>query len=198
MHAFWKVLLVTVGTTGTYETVVQLKEHAERAYHWQVARAYCDMVGKPLLRIGMSRSAFDGDPGDVTLDIDSRVLDIPGGVLGDERDMPFPDKYFGCCFNQHTLEHLHTAEDVELAVNEGMRVADYQVLLAPSPHSIYATLFCPSHYLRMWFDNENQRIVVRDNKWRTGLGFDGEGNRGDLGQAMVIYEELNLPVIVKG
>jgi hypothetical protein len=152
----------------------------------------------------MHRGPFEPPNGDVTLDIDPEVEKIPGGVLGDERFMPFADREFSFCFNEHTLEHLHSAADVELAVNECRRVADYTVLLCPSPYSIFATFFCPSHRLRLWFDSDNNKIIVRENGWRTGVGKVYTGDTGgvtigknSIGQAMVFkYEELKPPVII--
>jgi ubiquinone/menaquinone biosynthesis C-methylase UbiE len=83
--------------------------------------------------------------------------------------MPFRNKQFGACFNEHTLEHLETAEDVEKAVNECVRVADLTVLLAPTPYGLYANLLCPTHYLRMWFENGKIRVI--DNRYLTGIGY---------------------------
>lgn len=156
---------------ATYELVIQLQETAERKDYYAMARDYCDRVGKPLLRIGMRRSFLEPPNGDFTLDIDPAVLKVPGGVLGDERDMPFADKQFGASFNEHTLEHLRDAESVQAAVNECVRVADMAIFLAPSPYSIYASLFCPTHNLRLWFDEEKNTIRVEKNKLSTGLGF---------------------------
>lgn len=195
MHFLWKIALAAL----TYEGVIQVKEHKERHDYFNWARGYCDSVGKELLRIGMRRSGLEPPNGDVTLDIDPEVLNIAGGVQGDERFMPFRDKEFGVCFNEHTLEHLHSAEDVEMAIKECRRVADYTVLLAPSPYSIYASLFCPSHRLRLWFDNEQNEIVVRPNDWRTGLGYSYEADTGGvvIRQAMVLsYDQIELPAII--
>lgn len=103
-----------IGLTALYEAMVQTPEFAERHMAYREARAYCDAVGKPLLRIGIRRSPLEPPNGDTTLDIDPIVLTIPGGVQRDERDMRmFSDRQFGVAFNEHTLEHLHTVEDVE-------------------------------------------------------------------------------------
>ena len=147
---------------AAYEGTVQLQEIDERYSYWRQARAYCDSVGKPLLRIGIKRGLFEPPNGDVTLDIDPIILSVPGGVKGDERDMPFTDRQFGICFNEHTMEHLHYPEDVQAAVNECCRVADYAIFLCPSPYSIIGLLH-PDHNLRIWFKKEN-RIVVQQLK----------------------------------
>ena len=200
MKTGWALLLGALSAAVVYEGAIQLSEIAERAKYWQLARAYCDAVEKPLLRIGIRRGPFEPPNGDVTLDVDTKVLDIPGGVHGDERAMPFRDKEFGIAFNEHTLEHLHTAEDVELSVNECRRVADYAILLCPSPYSWYASLFNPTHYLRLWFDPANNKIIVRPNNWNTGIGFVHEGDTGSIGkttgQAMIIYDPINIPAII--
>lgn len=167
-----------------YEGIVQVSETAERHYHFQKAREYCDKVGKPLLRIGVRRSIFEPPNGDVTLDIDPVVRGLLGGIWGDERKMPFRDKQFGYCFNEHTLEHLETPEDVALAVKECVRVADRAVFLAPSPYGLVATFFCPTHRLRLWFGQGKMFVVP--NTWRTGLGLEAPAmtNEGVLLQGI--------------
>ena len=150
---------------AAYEFEIQSTEFNERHGLWRWSRDYCSRIGKPLLRIGIRRSFLEPPNGDVTLDIDPAVLAIPGGVLGDERQMPFADKQFGVCFNEHTLEHLKTVEDVQLAVKECARVADKAVLLAPSPYSIISMLH-PNHFQRLWF--ERNRIKVSPNQWKLG------------------------------
>ena len=156
---------------GVYELGVTAHEIAERHAHWKLSREYCDEVQKPLLCIGMRRGFTEPPNGDVTLDLDPAVQDVEGGVWGDERDMPFATKEFGVCFNEHTLEHLRTVEDVQLAVNECVRVADRAVFLTPSPYSIHASLFCPHHNLRIWLDQDSNIIRVEDNTLRTGFGY---------------------------
>ena len=154
-----------------YELGLTVRGTIERHNYYNEARYYCDQVGKPLLRIGMRRLPWEPPNGDVTIDIDPEVLNLEGGVLGDERQMPFVDKQFGVAFNEHTLEHLYSPEDVEQAVNECVRVADKAVFLVPSPYSIAGNLLNPTHHLRLWFDQLNNRILVEENKYNIGLGF---------------------------
>ena len=184
---FWAI----AGIIAAYEGIIQIKEFDERHRYYNWARRYCDDVKKPLLRIGMRRSSLEPPSGDVTLDLDPEIENVEGGVYGDVRDIPYPDKTFGVTFNEHVLEHLHTAGDVEAAISECVRVADKTVLLCPSPYSIYASLFCPTHNLRLWFDAKNNKIVVRPNKWRTGMGY-----RAGIGQAIVIDEPIRLHIII--
>lgn len=151
------------------ELGVQIAEFTERHTLWSKARQFCESKGKPLLRIGMRRSFLEPPNGDVTLDFDPAVANIPSGVVGDERDMPFGDKQFGVCFNEHTLEHLHTPADVQKAINECVRVADMAIIITPSPNSQYSNMFCPTHNLRLWL--EDNVVKVAFNEYRTGFGF---------------------------
>ena len=169
------ILLVVSG----YELSLQAREIAERHHYYNIARKYCDEVGKPLLRIGIKRSPLEPPNGDYTLDIDPIVLSLPGGVLGDERSMPFANKQFGVSFNEHTLEHLHNIEDVKAAISECCRVADHAILLAPSPYSIIGLLH-PDHKLRMWFKNNNKIVVSQI--------------RGSISQAIVISNPWELAI----
>jgi len=162
----WTVVKLLVA----YEGGMTIRENAERHKYYNQARQYADSVGKPLLVVGMKRFFWQPPNGDITVDIDPEVQNIPGGVWSDEREMPFEDKTFGAVYNAHTLEHLPTVEDVEIAVNECLRIADIGVFLAPSPYSMIANMFCPAHHLRLWFDQTNNRIRVTDNRWRTGIG----------------------------
>ena len=201
-----KVVLGVLGGAAVlvvaHEVFIQVSEFNERKRYWEIARAYCDITGKKLLRVGIRRSSLEPPNGDVTIDIDMKVLDIPGGVHGDERVMPFADKEFGVCFNEHTMEHLNTPEDVELAVNECLRVADVAMFLCPSPNSLWSNLFNPTHNLRLWFDNEHNRIIVRKNTWETGLGFVYKGDTGGMGgslqasQAMIGYTPIKVPAVL--
>ncbi|MDD4986056.1 MAG: methyltransferase domain-containing protein [Dehalococcoidales bacterium] len=196
MHGALATLLVVLGSAAAYEGGIQIKENAERHHYWRVARAYSDLAGKPLLVVGMKRHIWQPPDGDVTLDVDPLVTTVPGGVCADERSMPFSDKEFGAVYNPHTLEHLATAEDVETAVNECLRVADVAFFLAPSPYSIAANFFCPSHHLRLWFDNDSNRIVCRPSNWQTGIGFHSGPRK--TGQALWACTPLKVPAIVTG
>ena len=162
----WKIIKMI----GIYEATLGLKENNERLKLYKYARQYCDEVNKPLLVIGIQRHFWEPPNGDVTIDADPLVNDIEGGVWADEREIPFADKYFGAVYNAHTLEHLPTVYDVELAVSESVRVADKVFFLCPSAYGIYSTLFCPAHKLRIWFDQINNEIRVEPNKFNTGLG----------------------------
>jgi len=108
----------------------------------------------------MQRAPWEPPGGDVTLDLDPDVLKVPGGIQGDERQMPFADKQFGVCFNEHTLEHLPDVESIRRAVAECVRVADYAVFLIPSPWSPSNFLW-KTHYHRILVDGGVLR--VRDN-----------------------------------
>jgi len=174
-----------------YEAGMITRQIGERIRYYKEARAYADTVGKPLLNIGMQRAPWQMPNGDVTVDLDPKVLTIPGGVMTDERDMPFGDKEFAIVVNSHTLEHLPDAQSVEQAVNECLRVADKAIIICPSPYELISNMFCPGHHLRLWFDQTNNRIKVTDNRWKTGLGY----NYGPkISQAMVID---TMPEVIK-
>jgi hypothetical protein len=187
------VIWATIGKLAlAYQAGITVRQIVERHTYWKQARDYADSVGKPLLCIGMSRLPWHAPNGDTTVDIDPAVEAIPGGVCADERAMPFADEEFGAVFNSHTLEHLATAEDVEFAVNECLRVADKAIFLAPSPYDLLSNLYS-AHHLRLWFDQTNNRIKVTDNRWRTGLGF----NAGPKIAQALVMDSTSMPEIVK-
>lgn len=196
MHPVLVGLFGVLGAASVYQAAITTSENAERHHYWQVARAYSDLVSKPLLVVGMKRAAWQPANGDVTVDIDPLVTQVPGGVLADECALPFPSKMFGAVYNAHTLEHLETADDVEAAVNECLRVSDVSFFLAPSPYSITANLFCPSHKLRLWFDETNNRILVRPSNWQTGFGYHSGPSGRSVNQALIAYEPLKVPAII--
>jgi hypothetical protein len=160
-----------IGSLIAWETATSIGSIYERHKLYNQAVQESERSGKPILRIGMRRSFIEPPNGDYTLDIDPAVLKLDGGVQGDERDMPFEDKQFSVAFNEHTLEHLYKAEDVQKAVNECVRVADHAYIICPSPNSIISNMFNPTHHLRLWFDQENNTIKVTENRYNTGLGF---------------------------
>ncbi len=133
----WKVPVLAV---GLYELAVQSPEYEDRHIGFRLAREYCRSVGKPLLRIGVHRTFLEPPNGDLTIDLDPSVADRQRGVVqGDERNMyMFGDRQMGICFNEHTVEHLPTAQDVAAAVRECLRVADYAMFLFPSRWSLIA------------------------------------------------------------
>ena len=180
-----------------YEGGMVVRDNMERWKHYKSAREYADLARKPLLMVGMPRQFWQPQSADVILDIDPLVETIEGGIMADERDIPFPDKFFGACYNAHTLEHMFTVEDCEIAINECTRVSDLTTFVCPSPYSIYANFFCPSHHLRLWFDQINQRIKVTDNRFNTGMGLNTGGGYetpNSINQALVVH---NAPEIVK-
>lgn len=169
----WQAILLGM---VAYQATISLSEYIERHGHFLRSREYCDQAGKPLLRVGMNRAPWEPPNGDVTIDLAPEVLNVPGGVQGDERFMTmFSNKQFGVCFNEHTLEHLASVNDVVAAVSECVRVADRAVFLCPSPYSL-VNLIAPSHYLQVKF--QDGEILVRRNMMRTGIiiGFGGDGS----------------------
>lgn len=169
-----------------YEAFVQAVETGERWRWHKWAREYADSVGKGILRIGMKRGIFEPPNGDVTLDIDPKVIEVPGGVWGDERAMPFADRAFGVCFNEHTLEHLRSLESVAQAVSECARVADYAVLLVPGDWSITNKMH-PDHWLDLLL-GDSRGIFVHERTRR--------GGPGSIGQALLV-EHRNAPAVMR-
>ena len=162
-----------------YEGGIGIRNIIERHTYYKEAREYCDKVGKPMLRIGMRNSFWEPPDADVTVDIAPEVKAIAGGVCADERNLPFQDKEFGVCINQHTLEHLSSVEDAEQAINESVRVADIAVLLTPSPYSLFTNVFNPHHNLRLYFDRINNTIRIEENRYNIK-------SIGSIGQAMLV------------
>ena len=161
-----KIVLGIVGAAVAYQAFFTIKENIERHTHFNAALAFARLVDKPLLVVGLQRRFWEPPNGDVTVDIDPEVLTIEGGVLADVKNMPFTDKRFGAAYVAHILEHMETVLDVETAVNECMRIADRVYFLCPSPYGIISNFFCPSHYLRIWFDQASNTITVADNNYR--------------------------------
>jgi hypothetical protein len=155
--AFLKVLALGL---VAYEGTIYLQETGGRKEYWYAGRAYCDRVEKPMLQIGKRNKFWEPPNADVVIDIDPAVLEYAGGLVADERDIPFLDRHFGVCYNSHTLEHLNSPEDIQQAVDECCRVADYAVFLCPSPRGIVAGILHPDHKYRLFFE-EGNRIVVK-------------------------------------
>jgi Methyltransferase domain len=191
-----KIFFGILSSAAVYQGGITVRENVERHHYWRVARAFSDLSGKPMLAVGMQRWSWEPPNPEAVVDIDPSVELLDGGTYGDERALPFRDKQFGAVYNAHTLEHLGTAEDVQAAVDECLRVADIACFLAPSPYSITASLFCPAHNLRLWFDSQNNKIVVKKNNWRTWLGPRGGGQY--MGQGLLAYEPLRVPLIFDG
>ncbi len=174
------MILALLGIWLGMEAGAGLRNEIERHTFYREARDYCDSVGKPLLRVGMRRYFWEPPDADCTVDINPDVTKTHGGVLADEREMPFEDKQFGVCLNQHTLEHLSSPAEVEQAVGECVRVAEITVLLTPSPYSIVSNVFNPEHKVRLHYDSINNRIrVERNPRHEQTL---------DIGASMVLHD----------
>jgi len=87
-------------------------------------------------------------------DILANIDIVPNGMphfiqLDIEKEqLPFADKQFGCAFASHVLEHL---EDWQFALEEMVRVADYVVLVLPSPSASSG-----------WFNVDHKQHFSRD------------------------------------
>lgn len=189
----WQRALLSL---AMFEAGTQVKEVMERHRLFRQARATCAANQKQLLRIGVRRGPLEPPNGDVTLDIDRAVLGIPGGVCGDERAMPFADKEFGVCFNEHTLEHLENPEDVALAVRECVRVADVAMFLCPSPYSVWSNLFNKTHHLRLWLRDDE--IWVTRNTMRLPFLPEPPGAIGNDGSLVGFRQQMGQHLILSG
>ena len=168
MKPWLKWVLIGAGAVAAYQTTIFFVELDERRRVSAQSLAYCRSIGKPYLVVGMRMYARHPDDGDVTLDVNPEVLNQPGGVVGDVRDMPFANKQFGVCYCAHVLEHMYSIEDVQRAVAECTRVADYAAFLCPSPYSL-VNLIHPTHHLRVWFDSSTDTIYTCPNNWRSPI-----------------------------
>lgn len=122
---------------GVREAVQQHIEHNERVEVFQRAREYADSVGRPLLAVGVPRSAFPWHPcGDVNIDIDPNASTHCHYEVADIRDIPYRDRYFGAAYASHVLEHLPSVDDATQALNELHRVADRVFIVSPHKSSI--------------------------------------------------------------
>ena len=66
------------------------------------------------------------------MDIDAAACQgCPLTVIGDIRDIPYPDKYFGAAFAAHIVEHMSTVQEGAQAINELARVADRFWIVVP-------------------------------------------------------------------
>ncbi len=153
---------------GLHQVAAISAEQRERNEKYELARAYAEHVGKPLLVVGgpygdvgfrrtvnLPAHGF----GEYCLDIDPAACN--GGseyVQADVRDIPFPDKYFGAAFVSHVLEHLRYTQDCIDAVEELNRVAEVVLVSYPKPESIIARLI-PSHWL--WLSQEGNTLYIQ-------------------------------------
>jgi len=152
----------------TNEVVAMSAQQEERGRKYELAHAYADYVGKPLLVVGGPYGADSFRAGlnlpahgwgDVCLDISAEACaDSTPYVQADVRDIPFPNKYFGAAFCSHVLEHLPTAKDCIAAVNELNRVADIVLVAYPTPDSMIACLI-PDHWL--WLHQEGNTLYIK-------------------------------------
>ena len=152
-----------------HEAVALVAQQEDRDQKYELARAYADYVGKPLLVVGGPYGATGVRRvmnlpahgfGDVCMDLDPSACD--GGaeyVQADLRNIPFPDKYFGAALASHVLEHLRHTQDCIDAVDELNRVADVVLIAYPTPDSVVASLI-PDHFL--WLYQEGNTLYVEE------------------------------------
>ncbi len=161
-------LVLPLFVVFAHQVAVMSAQQEDRDSKYELARAYADYVGKPLLVVGGPYGATGFRRvlnlpahgfGDVCVDIDPEAcINSAQYVQADVRDIPFSNKFFGAAFASHCLEHLPTAQNAILAVNELNRVADIVLIAYPTPSSVIASLV-PDHYL--WLHQERNTLYIK-------------------------------------
>ena len=163
MKALWMAALGLAAWQGS----VLVSMEAERARKYHEAELHSQAMGKPLLVVGGPfGSTFSGKLfhfrahgcGDLCLDLDARACQSCPTVVGDVRDIPFPDQYFGAAFVSHVLEHLPTVDDAKRAIEELYRVADQVWIVSPPKSSLYAWIIASHH---LWIRQEEDRVLIQ-------------------------------------
>lgn len=164
MNALGKIILTSLIGLGTREAILQNIEHTERSRVFHQARLYADSVGKPLLVVGVPKSAFLYHPcGDVNIDIDPNICTPCEYQIADIKAIPYPDRYFGAAYASHVLEHLATVDDAKQALHELHRVADKVFIVSPHKSSLTAWLH-PRHYL--WVSATGDGVLLEQRGYR--------------------------------
>ena len=163
------LLTAAVVGLGLWQGFTFLGEDMERQETFQAADAHAKRLGKPLLVVGSPygsnshRKALQWPAhgiGDVTIDLDPAVTNVPGGQVADVRRIPFPDQHFGASFVSHVLEHLATVDDAVQAVKELRRVSDGVFIVGPRKQMLTAW-FVPDHHL--WVNQlEDGRVEIEN------------------------------------
>ena len=139
------------------ESIIVMTEIKERHQIYAQARSYADSLGKPLLVIGSPKVRSMHGCGDVTIDSDPNVLTYCDFEIGDIRDIPYPDGYFGAAFVSHVLEHLPTVEDAFKALDELERVSDRVFTVSPHKTSILALINTDHH---LWVTPSGDGYII--------------------------------------
>jgi len=158
---FWKIAKAISGfTASAYMKDVVVKPNRVA----QLARAFANRMGKPLLNIGAGtpnsslRVILFGPTlwGDVNIDIAApkNIVHGPGRVSwGDAHDLSqWPDKFFGAIIASHVLEHV---ERPDICLKEWHRVAEKVFVVVPpwwAPH----TWAHPGH---VWFIDPDLKVA---------------------------------------
>ena len=163
-------VLIIVGAVlaafGLSQIVAVGWEHVRRWKRFGAARRYAAAVGKPLLVVGRPSGLIRTyKEGDVTLDIDPRVMDdCRSGCVADVRNIPFPDRYFASAFCSHVLEYLPDVAGMEKAVAELHRVAEKVFICYTLQLTIWWRFF--SIYQQLWlWEDRNGKLRARQRPW---------------------------------
>lgn len=144
-------------------------EFVDRWKKFRQAKAYSTMTGKPLLVVGRPGNnlikVYKG--GDVTLDLDPRVMDDcpQGGCVADVCSIPFPDGHFGAVFVSFVLDCLPSVDDFEKAMAELHRVADKVFICYTKPFNLRWRYFPLANEVRLWISQKDGKLRARPRPW---------------------------------
>ena len=152
-----------IAAFAAWEGFIFVKQLNERYLVWDWAKKYREETGKPILLIGLRVNPLHppNREADTVVDLGPEVLNIPNGVQASVLDLPFQDGQFGCAILEHVAEHMQSVEDVEQAISECVRVADYAFILVPSFWQIVGNRANNQHPVDIWQGDQGQ-VVVRE------------------------------------
>ena len=164
------VALIVIGAIlaafGLSQIIAVAWEHIRRWRKFRDARQHAAAVRKPLLVVGRPSGLIRTyKEGDVTLDIDPRVLEgCRSGCVADVRDIPYPDGYFASAFVSHVLEYLPDVAGMKKAVAELNRVAEKVFICYTLQLTIWWRFF--SIYQRLWlWEDKDGKLRARQRPW---------------------------------
>lgn len=136
---FYIITLATV----FHEANVQIHEQIIRAQGYKIAKRLAQKYNKPLIVIGNPKGRHPC--GDITIDI-KPLGECPVELKADVSNLStIPDKYAGCVFISHVLEHL-PPDKAKKALSEINRISHTSVIVFPTKYSILARII-PDHNL---------------------------------------------------
>lgn len=144
----------------THQASLLALENQDRLTKFSYGQQVAESLGKPYLVVGRVKHS-EYPCADVVLDTDPKVIETcDTGVIANVTNIPYPDKFFGCAFASHILEHL-TQSEAEQAWKELWRVADHVIVAFPSKLNLVAVLH-PDHKLWInWDENDPEILYIK-------------------------------------